>query len=174
MKYLSMLVLISTSSLALKIEPYYEADLPNLAIDITRDDTGKFIEVTVNEWHDTIYTKEGTKNYIYRQGYNYQKKKGFIRTYSPEMKLLFEEYSEKNDGMVVREEMLVAFDLFKADSTVAKLLSDTNEPITIHGGFNYEDKKPTEACYPGNRCVHVIASTPSVAVLAHAIVSTPV
>lgn len=164
------LLLICLGVNAQQFEPYYEADLPNPAINITKDKDGNFVEVTVNEWHDSVYTKEGNKNYIYRQGYNYKKKQGFIRTFSTDNKLLVEKYSEKYDGMVVREEMLQAFELFKHDPTISKLLKSTKEPITIHGGFNYEDSEKVAACSPGNRCVHVIASTPTIAVLAHAIV----
>ena len=170
MKLTVILILFSTAAVALEFEPYYEADLPNLAVKITKDEQGNFIEVTVNEWHDSVYTKEGHKNYIFQQGYDYSRKEGFIRTYSPERTLINETYSYRYDGMVVREEMLQAFELFKTNADVLKLLSAVNEPITLHGGFNFEDENADMPCYPGNRCVHVFASTPSVAVVAHSIV----
>ena len=66
--------------------------------------------------------------------------------------------------------MLQAFELFKTNPDVLKLLSNVNEPITLHGGFNYEDDNSDMPCYPGNRCVHVFASTPKIAVVAHSIV----
>lgn len=170
MKKILFLLWLCLNAHAQQIEPYYEADLPNPAIEIIKDEVGNFKEVTVNEWQDSVYTKEGNKDYIYRQGYDYSKKQGFIRTYTLNRELVFEEYSAKYDGMVVREEMYQAFELFQNDSDVAKLLNSAKEPITIHGGFNYEDNQQQGECSPGNRCVHVIASTPTIPVLAHAVV----
>lgn len=165
-----LLTAMTVTSSAIEIEPYYDADLPNPAINITKDEQGNFLEVTVNEWHDKVYVQGEYKNYVFHQGYDYSKKQGFIRTYSDDMQLINETYSHQNDGMVVREEMMQAFEIFKSNETVLQLLVTAEQAITIHGGFNYEDPKEDQPCFVGNRCVHVFASTPNVPVLAHAII----
>ena len=170
MKILGLTWLLMQPVEQLEFEPYYEADLPNPAIEITRDEQGHWLEVTVNEWHDSVYTKEGHKDYIFQQGYNYAKKAGFIRTYTPDKKLVNEKYAPEYDGIVVREEMLKGFELFKQNPQVMAQLQTSDEPITLHGGFNFEDDNAHEPCFKGNRCVHVFASTPTISVLAHAIV----
>ncbi|MCX7553941.1 hypothetical protein OS175_08620 [Marinicella sp. S1101] len=169
-KLILLTFLVTLPAWSQQFEPYFEADLPNPAIAITKDDAGEWLEITVNEWHDSVYTKTGNKHYIFQQGYNYKKKQGFIRTYTPERELVNEKYAAEYDGMVVREEMLEGFEIFKKNPQVKALLKNAEEPITLHGGFNFEDDNKHEPCYKGNRCVHVFASTPTISVLAHAIV----
>ena len=164
------MALISSNAMGVKFANHFEADLPNPAVNITKDENGNFIEVTVNEWHDSVYTKEGNKNYIFHQGYDYSRKEGFIRTYTSDKKLVNENYSNQIDGMVVREEMMIAFELFKKHPMVKKLLEQHDETITLHGGFNFEDDNANQPCFPGNRCVHVFASSDSKAIVAHSIV----
>jgi hypothetical protein len=170
MKILALIFSMTVSVGDLKFETIYEQDLPNAAIAITESNDGEFIEVIVNEWQDTAHTQDGIKKYIFQQGYDYSKKQGFIRTYSTDRKLINETYSADYDGMVVREELLQAFEIFKSNHDILKLLMSTDEVIRLHGGFNYADKNKSDYCYKGSRCVHVFASTLNHPVLAHAIV----
>lgn len=145
----------------------YPADLPNKAIAISYDKKGKIKQVTVNSWVDRVKTDNGQAYHKFEQGYNYEKKQGFTTVHDDKGVLINETWDEKIDGMVSREEMFVAFELFKNNPKVQSHFAETQLQITIHGGFNFEDN--TE-CKVGNRCVHVFASTPKVAILAHSII----
>ena len=145
----------------------YPADLPNEAIDISYDKAGKIKQVTVNSWVDRVKTEKGQVYYKFEQGYNYQKKQGFITVHDDKGVLIEETWDKNIDGMVTREEIFVAFELFKNNPKVQSHFAETQLQITIHGGFNFEDNTQ---CKVGNRCVHVFASTPKVAILAHSIV----
>lgn len=169
-KILFLLIILSSAADAITINPYFEADLPNPAVSFTKSKEGTFVEVIVNEWQDTAHTKEGIKKYIFQQGFDYSKHQGFIRTFTPDRILVNETYSAEYDGMVAREELLEAFEIFKSNPEILKILSATDETITLHGGFNYADKQESAACHAGSRCVHVFASIPTNSVLAHAIV----
>ena len=167
-KIILVLSFFSFQSIAVeKFNTVYQADLPNKAIEISYDKKGKIKQVTVNRWNDRVKTKDGQVYYTFEQGYNYQKKQGFTRVLDTKGKLVKETWDNKIDGMVTREEMFVAFDLFKQNKKVQNHFKETQSVITIHGGFNFEDDKQ---CKVGNRCVHVFASTPTVAILAHSIV----
>ncbi len=169
MKIIALLLYMQTAA-AIEYAEYNEADLPNPAEAIQRDEAGNIVEVTINRWQDRVKTAEGDKLYEYRQGYNYQKKQGFIRTFTLQGDLVHEEYARRIDGMVSREEMLKAFELFKADPFQQTLMAAEEQAIVLHGGFNFEDDEEGEPCFKGNRCVHVFASTPKTTVVAHAIV----
>jgi hypothetical protein len=145
----------------------YQADLPNKALDISYSKDGKIIQVTSNKWTDRVKTKQGQVYRTFVQGYNYEKKKGFTRVFDAKGELVEENWDKKINGMVTREEIFIAFDLFKNNSTVKNHFKETQLQITIHGGFDFEDQSE---CKVGNRCVHVFASTPKVAILAHSIV----
>lgn len=168
----SLLVLFCCLNCAHAIEyaSINKADLSNPALNITTDDQGQWLEITASEWHDVVFTDEGEKPYLYRIGYNYKMQQGFLRTYTPDMKLVSEVYDKKTGGMVSREELLLAFDIFKADPDIQAVLAKENEPINVFGGFGYADKLPEQACYIGQRCVHVFAHTKSRSMVAHAIV----
>lgn len=169
-KLIFLLVTICCSVEAVEYMPIYEADLSSPALKITTNEQGQWLEITASEWHDVVFTDEGQKSYLYRLGYNYKKQQGFLRTYTPDMKLVSEVFDEKTGGMVSREELLLAFDIFKADPKIHAVLTQESEPINIFGGFGYADKLPEEACYLGQRCVHVFAHTKSKSMVAHAIV----
>lgn len=164
------MILLNNADGSPQFKPCFEADLPNPAIALTRDSTNEIIEVVVNEWKDYVYMKEGSKHLIFQQGYDYSKKQGFIRTFSINKQLINEQYSAEYDGMVAREELLVAFEIFKKTTELQSIFNSANEPITLQGGFNYTDPNINDACYMGNRCVHVFASTSENSILAHAIV----
>lgn len=145
----------------------YQADLPNNALEISRDDNGEIQRVTVNRWYDRVKTDDGMAYRKFEQGFDYSKKQGFIYTYDADGKKLNEAWSSEIDGMVTREELMNAFELFKQNDTVRKHFAETELRIIVHGGFNFQDD--TE-CKAGNRCVHVFASTDKVAIIAHSIV----
>ncbi|MDJ1140433.1 hypothetical protein [Marinicella marina] len=173
MKYIYILLLTSLTfnpALALEILPFYESDLPPWAIAIKKNESGEFLEVTTNQWHDKVMTDEGEKRFIYRQGHDYIKRQGFLRTYTHDEQLVNEVYDVENDASVIREEIFIAFELFKMHPEIRKLLIDEGQPIILNGGFNYLDKEPTQPCYFGNRCVHVMASSANTAMVAHAVV----
>lgn len=150
-----------------KFDQLYQADLPEKAIKIDYKKNGKIKEVMVSSWFDRVKTKDGPMYRKFEQGYSYKKKKGYIKIYDDNGKLLSEKWSKKIDGGVSKEEVLVAFDLFKKNKIVNHHLAKTDLLLTIHGGFNFQDNKK---CKPGNRCVHVFASTSEVGIMAHSII----
>ncbi len=158
------------STIAISAEDFkvtYPADLPNEAIEISHDENGELLRVTVNRWTDRVKTDEGMAYRTFEQGYDYSKKQGFIYTFDENDNKIGEAWSVDIDGMVTREELMVAFDLFKNNETVKNHFSETDMQIILHGGFNFQDNSE---CNAGNRCVHVFASTDKVAILAHSIV----
>ena len=172
MKLSLFLCLIIKLNVLMAVEylPLQEHDVPNPAKHITYDDRGNWLEVTVNEWKDRVKTDEGVQSYIYNQGYNYQKQLGFLRVFTLDHQLVSEEYSVDYDGMVAREEMLLAYELIKKDPTVDAVFKQQSETIELQGGFNYADSKSEQVCSKGMRCVHVFANTPTKALILHAIV----
>jgi len=172
MRIVFSMVLFSLMSMVHAVEflPLAENDVPNPAKKITLDNQGNWLEITVNEWKDRVKTEAGVKKYVYRQGYNYQKQQGFVRVYTLDQKLVSEEYSVDYDGMVAREEMLVAYDLIKKDPTIQAVLEQHDEVIELQGGFNYADVGDDQICSKGQRCVHVFANTPTKALILHAVV----
>ncbi len=170
MKTVMLLLCLSSTAWAIEYREFTEQDLPNPAKKITLDGQGNWLELTVNEWKDVVETKEGKQKRIFTQGYNYQKRQGFIRVHSFQGELLNETYSEEYDGMVTREEMMLAYDLFKKHEVNRKVLEQQNEPIELQGGFNYADQGKGQPCSIGLRCVHVFASTPSKPLILHSVV----
>lgn len=171
MKYIFLLLSIAYTNNANaenKFQTLFQSDLPRKAFDITYDDSGKIIELIASQWHDRVKTKDGGKAYVkYEQGYNYQKKEGFFKTYDNAGNLTNEKWDKSIDGGVSQEEVLIAFNIFKNDISVKKQLSTIDEDIMIYGGFNFAD---SSECIPGNRCLHVFAYTLSRTILAHSIV----
>jgi hypothetical protein len=168
--YLLILMTLTGQLQAIEYDKVYEQDLSANALKITRDEQGNWLEITANEWHDVVFTEQGEKAYIYQQGYNYQKQSGFLRTYTPDKKLVSEVWSPEGGGMVSREEILLSFELFKKHPEINQVLAKENEAIKLFGGFGYVDNEPNQACYQGKRCVHVFAHTDSKTMVAHAIV----
>ncbi len=145
----------------------YDVDLPQKALEISYDDKGKIKQVTTNRWTDRVKTDKGRAYRKFEQGYNYHKKQGFNFVYNDKDELIDEVWNENIDGIVSQEELLIAFDLFKKNDLVKSQFAESDEKITIHGGFNFID---SSKCKPGNRCVHVFASTPKIYILAHSVV----
>jgi hypothetical protein len=167
MKLLVLLLLSSSAFAEEKFNEIYTADVPPKATEITYKEDGGFLQVTNDSWIDRVKTADGQKYHKFEQGYNYIKKQGFIRVFDESGKLIQETWDKEIDGAVAKEELLKAFELFKANEIVKQQLKKADSNITIHGGFSYQDHLE---CQAGNRCVHVFASTPSVAILAHSIV----
>ncbi len=172
MKQLTILILVmllgfSTNAKEIKIRPFNEADLPQKALSISYKKNGQIKELVMSQWVDRIKTKDGMVYRKYQQGYSYNKKKGFLKVFNLEGKLLNKKWSKKIDGGITKEELLIAYDLFKKNKDVHEHMQKTNLAITLHGGFNYEDDKK---CKPGNRCVHIFAATAENAILAHSII----
>ena len=168
MKKLIVLLLLSTHSLAEeKFNKIFTADVPPSAIEIIYKEDGEFLQVTADSWTDRIKTEKGLRYHKFEQGYNYDKKQGFIKVFDEENNLIQETWDKNIDGGVAKEELLKAFELFKSNEVVKKQLKMADSNITIHGGFNYQDRLE---CQVGNRCVHVFASTNTVAILAHSVV----
>ena len=166
-KLLISLAVIGSHALAIEYAPIYDQDLSNPAIKITQDEQGNWIEITTNQWHDVVYTDEGKKSYVYQQAYNYQKQVGFMRVFTPEMELVSESQNPMGGGMVSREELLAAFEIFKSNPLINEQME---QEIKLFGGFGYVDKNKQDPCYQGQRCVHVFAHTESKTMVAHAIV----
>ena len=168
MKYLILLLItLNANAQKSKFRPFNEADLPQKALSISYKKNGDIKELIMSQWVDRIKTDDGMVYRKYQQGYNYKKKKGFIKVFDLEGKLLNLKWSKNIDGGITKEELLVAYELFKNNKKVKKHMQETNLPITLHGGFNYQDKK---RCKPGKRCVHIFASTAENAILAHSII----
>jgi len=167
---LVLTVMLTSISSAYEFDKISEYDLPSPAVKIVRDKNNDFKDVVVRVWSDQIETESGKKYYTYQQGYSYAKKQGYLRTLDKDGSVVHEAYSIKNDGGVSREEVLLAFELFKAHPDIQKQLSGVKERLYIYGGFNYLDQDEKAPCYWGNRCLHVFVSTKSDPVLAHAIV----
>jgi len=148
-------------------EQLYQADLPRKALNISYDESGKIKELTNSSWSDRIRKGEGFEYFKYEQGYSYEKKQGFLRIYSNDGKLIEEKWDKSIDGGITQEEALIAMEIFKQNEDVIRQFNTTDQQLVIYTGFNFLDK--TE-CSPGNRCVHVIAASPEVSVLAHSIV----
>ncbi|MCF6299803.1 MAG: hypothetical protein L3J52_01560 [Proteobacteria bacterium] len=163
-------LLYSFQVFSIEIAPLNDADLPNPAVKISYDDSKKITEVIVNEWHDRVDSPSGRKQLKFQQGYDYTRKEGFIRSYDLSGKLLNETYSASYDGMVTREEMLLAFEIFKTQKNVIDKLKKEEGVIVLHGGFNYEDSQADQPCYQGNRCVHVFASSKTTAIVSHSVI----
>ncbi|WP_395376645.1 hypothetical protein [Marinicella sp. W31] len=171
MKIISYLLLMCCGvAQAIEYADVKLGDLPGPAVKIVRDGDNNFQDVMMREWTDRVYTDEGTQQYVYQQGYDYSKKEGYIRVLDLQGNIVREEYSAKTDGGVSREETQLAFELFKAHPEIQKQLQNLKEKIYIYGGFNYLDQKSDQACYSGNRCVHIFASTISNPLVAHAVV----
>ena len=171
MKIVSIiLVLLCWQIHAIEYAPILDSDISAPALNITNDDQGNWLEITSKEWRDVVFTDKGEQAYIYQHGYNYQKQEGFLRTFTLDRKLVSETHSPSGGGMVSREELLLAFELFKNHKEILKTLEKETIPIYIFGGFGFADKKPDQACYHGQRCVHVFAHTDEKEMIAHAIV----
>ena len=171
MKNILILTLFFTGiSNAYEFDKVYDHDLPGPALKIVRDENNNFKDIIMRQWSDQIQTKSGKKHYTYQQGYSYEKKQGYLRTLDKDGSVVNETYSIKNDGGVSKEEVLLAFELFKAHPDIQKQLADVDERLYIYGGFNYLDQEENAPCYWGNRCLHVFVSTKSDPVVAHAIV----
>lgn len=164
------LVLIFNSTLAVEFLPLSEHDVPNPAKSISLDEQGNWLEITVNQWKDRVRTDDGMKSYQYEQGYNYQKKQGFVKVYTLDKELVSQDYSVDYDGMVAREEMLIAYNLVKKNPVIQAVFAKQDEAIELQGGFNYTDSKEGQACSKGERCVHVFANTATKALVLHAVV----
>jgi len=169
-KLLISLAMIGSSAAAIEYKPIFEHDLSNPAIKITQDEQGNWIEITTNQWHDVVYTNEGKQTFVYQQAYNYQKEIGFLRVFTTEMELVSESQNPLGGGMVAREELLAAFEIFKSNPAINEQLKKEKEAIYLFGGFGYLDKNKQDPCYQGQRCLHVFANTQSKALVAHAIV----
>lgn len=165
-----ILLTISITVMAIEYVPTREADVSDPALAITKDNDGNWLEITTREWQDVVLTDEGEKSYVYQQGYNYQKQQGFLKTYTTDKKLVNETYGAQNGGMVSKEELLLAFELFKKHEAIHNVLAKEKTPIYVFGGFGYADKSSKAACYYGQRCVHVFAHTDTKEMIAHAIV----
>ncbi len=168
-----IMLLIGTTAQAVEYAPIRNQDLSAPALNVTEDDQGNWLEITASEWRDVVYTDEGQASYVYQMGYNYQKQQGFLRTYTPDMQLVSEVYNAQSGGMVSREELLLAFELFKAHPEINQVLASEQALIHLYGGFGYADQHADGVCYQGNknrRCVHVFAHTDSKSMVAHAIV----
>jgi len=145
-----------------------DSDLPRKAKSIVYDDSGKIIELVKNSWSDRLKSKDGGHVYYsYEQGYNYEKKQGFLKVYDDKKNLIEEKWDKEIDGAICQEEALIAFDVFKNNAKVKKQFALTDEVIELQTGFNFQDD---DKCKLGNRCVHVFASAGDVTVLAHSIV----
>ncbi|WP_154223306.1 hypothetical protein [Marinicella rhabdoformis] len=166
----AIVIMASITVNAIEYVPIRDADVSEPAMSITKDKEGAWLEVTAREWQDVVFTDDGEKSYIYQQGYNYQKQKGFLKTYTTDRKLVNEVYTPESGGMVSREELMKAFEIFKNHDAIHETLAKEITPIYIFGGFGYADKTPNAACYLGQRCVHVFAHTDSKDMIAHAIV----
>ncbi len=159
----------SGRGLAVDFLPHSQADLPSPALHISYDGT-EFEEVLVNEWKDVVMIDGKKRQFLYQQGYNYKKKEGFSRTINSDGSTYHEKYSVDHITMVSLEEMMVAFEIFKNHPDVKKILSKETLPISIYGGFSFNDKKKNEPCYKGTRCVHIMASSENNALLVNSIV----
>ncbi len=171
MKYLMIMMgfWITQSVFAVEYLKTREEDMPQPAVNIQYDD-GQITEVLVDEWSDVV-TLEGERiRLTYQHGYNYKQKKGFSRTLKPDGSVYHEEYSVEYGLMVSKEEMIQAFEVFKSDPNVKKVMSETTAPVNLYGGFGYQDKKPGQPCYKGNRCLHIMASNQNNSLILHSIV----
>ena len=165
-----LLLTITFTAIGIEYVPTREADISDPALSISKDKDGEWLEITTREWHDVVLTDEGEKSYIYHQGYNYKKQKGFIKTYTTDKKPVNEMYGADTGGMVSKEELMLAFDIFKKHGDIHKILAKETTPIYVFGGFGYADKSPKGACYNGQRCLHVFAHTDTKEMIAHAII----
>ncbi len=167
-----LLILLTLGSVAQGVTfgTIAEADWPNKAKKITTNEKGEWLEITINDWQDVVSTADGQKKYRYTQGYDYQKKQGFVRTYGLDGQLVNETYGPEYDGRMTREEMEVAYDLFKKHPDVLKSLAEIKETIHLQGGFNYAEETPNRPCSLGQRCVHVFAHTNTKELVVHAVV----
>ena len=162
-------LLFSTSVFGIEFAPQREEDLPDPALDIIYD--GKdMVEVLVESWEDVVKLNGNTIRFTFLQGYNYKKKQGFNRTLNPDGSIYYEEYSADYNLMVSREEMMIAFEVFKKHPQVIKVLNQEGVPINLYGGFSFEDQQQNMPCYKGNRCVHIMASTSENSLVIHSIV----
>jgi hypothetical protein len=166
-KIITLLLITNIGFAKEKFNEVFTADVPPKALEIKYKKNGDFLQVTSDSWVDRIKTENGLKYHKFEQGYNYVKKQGFMKVYDESGKLIQETWDKNIDGGVAKEELLTAFELFKENVGVKKQFLKADSNITIHGGFNYQDKLE---CNVGNRCVHVFASTETVAILAHSIV----
>ncbi|MFK8013400.1 MAG: hypothetical protein AB8B80_15270 [Marinicellaceae bacterium] len=166
--FISLLIFALNLNAKDTFQTLYQSDLPRKAFHIEYDDSGKIVELITSQWNDRIKTEDGGKAYVkYEQGYNYHKKQGFFKKYDNAGKLISEKWDKSIDGGVAQEEVLIAFDLFKNNDVVKSQFATNDEDIMIYGGFNFVDE--TE-CAPGNRCVHVFATTFSRTILSHSVV----
>ncbi len=170
MKLIWLILLLSNTVDGIEYKPLFDEELPDPAYKITLDDDGNWLELTVDIWVDVIHTDAGKLKRKYAQGYNYHKKQGFMRVYDLDGKLLSEVYGVDYDGSITKEEMLLAFDLFKAHPTVQGILQKEQGPIELFGGFTYADKGEDQPCSRGLRCVHIFANNESKPIILHSIV----
>lgn len=145
----------------------HTVDLPPKAHAISYDDKGHIKQVTTSRWFDRVKTENGLVYQKFEQGYSYEKKQGFNFIYNDKDELLKENWNKNIGGGVSREELLIAFDVFKKDKTVQSHLKGKGETVSIHGGFNFIDN---DKCQQGNRCVRVFASSPSIGLLVQSVV----
>lgn len=155
---------------AYQFDQVHDADLPNPAVKIVRDKDGHFSDIILRQWFDSVVRNGEKTHYTYQQGYNYEKKQGYIRVLDKNGKVASEEYSIDNNGGTCKEEVLLAFEIFKAHPEIKEQLGGIEEKLLIYGGFNYADQEVEKPCSAESRCVHVFVSTRSVPLVAHAIV----
>ncbi len=164
---LALLVNLQISLAQSKFEPTYSYDLPPKGENIVYDKQGGIQTITTSTWVDRVKTKNGLHYHKFVQGFDYQKKQGFIRIYDDKGKLLQENWNKNIQGGVAQEELLKAFELVKNNPIVKKHFKQTKDKISLYGGFNFIDNSQ---CQLGNRCVHVMANTVNNPMVAHAIV----
>lgn len=163
-----MVMVFSTSIYSKnEIKAFSESDLPRKAKNIVYFESGNIKELVKNSWTDRVKSKDGLLYYSYEQGYNYEKKQGFLKIYDNHGKLIEEKWDKEIDGAICQEEALIAFEIFKKNSTVIRQFDLTDEIIELQTGFNFKDN---DKCKLGNRCVHVFARAGDVSVLAHSII----
>ncbi len=169
MKQFYIILFWVNSGFAVEFLPHSQADLPAPALQISYAGS-EFEEVLVNEWKDVVMIDGIKRQFLYQQGYNYKKKEGFSRTVNSDGSVYHQKYSVDHSTMVSQEEMMVAFEVFKNNPEVKNILSKETLPISLYGGFSFNDKKKDEPCYKGNRCVHIMASSESNSLIVNSIV----
>lgn len=142
-------------------------DLPNAAVRVEREADGSYREVVIRQWVDRIKNPKGKDHYRRIEiGFDYIQGQAFRRSANLDGSDLQTVHGNNFVAGTTREEVLDAFELFSAHPDVAPLLK--RDSVTLHGGFEFEDDP--KVCPRANRCVHVFASTPDIAVLAQGIV----
>ncbi len=165
-----LLLLLAFNCAGIKYMPVEDADLPNSAVEIILNESGEWHELVINDWQDVVSTPKGKHKYRYQQGFNYTKKQGFIRTFEMNGQLVNEQYGVDYDGRMSKEEMLVAYEIFKSHPDIKQQLAHFKVPIMLQGGFNYAVDESDMPCSKGMRCVHVFAHTAIEPLVAHAVI----